>query len=110
MGEMLAYYAACDVAFVGGSLLAYGAQNLIEACAVGKPVLVGPSTYNFADAVEGAVAAGAALRVNDATELMRAARQLLLDPGARQRMAGAALVFCKAHRGATQRVLDLLRW
>ena len=110
MGEMPAYYAACDVAFVGGSLLAYGAQNLIEACAVGKPVLVGPSTYNFADAVEGAVAAGAALRVSDATELMRAARQLLLDAKARRRMGEAALVFCRAHQGATQRVLDLLRW
>lgn len=110
MGEMLAYYAACDVAFVGGSLLAYGAQNLIEACAVGKPVLVGPSTYNFADAVEGAVSAGAALRVKDAPELMRVARQLLRDPEARRRMGDAAFIFCKAHQGATQRVLDLIRW
>src|SRR5262249_47543988 len=62
MGEMAAYYRACDVAFVGGSLLAYGGQNLIEACAAGVPVLVGPYTYNFAQAAESAIAAGAALR------------------------------------------------
>ena len=110
MGEMPAYYAACDAAFVGGSLLPYGAQNLIEACAVGRPVLVGPSTYNFADAVEGAVAAGAALRVMDAGELMREARRLLLDGRARQSMGEAALAFCRTHQGATQRVLELLRW
>jgi len=50
MGEMAAYYRACDVAFIGGSLLAYGGQNLIEACAAGVPVLIGPHTYNFAQA------------------------------------------------------------
>ncbi|OGA52615.1 MAG: 3-deoxy-D-manno-octulosonic acid transferase, partial [Betaproteobacteria bacterium RIFCSPLOWO2_12_FULL_62_58] len=61
MGEMFAYYAACDVAFIGGSLLPFGGQNLIEACAAGKPVLFGPHTYNFAEAAEGAIAAGAAL-------------------------------------------------
>jgi 3-deoxy-D-manno-octulosonic-acid transferase len=110
MGEMPAYYAACDAAFVGGSLLPYGAQNLIEACAVGRPVLVGPSTYNFADAVAGAVAAGAALRVKDADELMREARRLLLDSETRRRMEAAALAFCHAHQGATQRALEFLRW
>ena len=44
MGEMVAYYAACDVAVIGGSLLPFGAQNLIEACAVGRPVIIGPHT------------------------------------------------------------------
>ena len=58
MGEMFAYYAACDLAFIGGSLLPFGGQNLIEACAVGKPVLIGPHTYNFAQASEQAVSAG----------------------------------------------------
>jgi 3-deoxy-D-manno-octulosonic-acid transferase len=109
MGEMFAYYATCDMAFIGGSLLPFGAQNLIEACAVGKPVLVGPSTYNFADAVAGAVAAGAALRVEDAAMLMQTARRLLRDREALRRMGEAALGFCRAHQGATQRVLELLR-
>jgi 3-deoxy-D-manno-octulosonic-acid transferase len=105
MGEMAAYYRACDVAFVGGSLLAYGGQNLIEACAAGVPVLVGPYTYNFSQAAESAVAAGAALRVDRAEEVVRRARALLGDPGLRERMGGAGIAFCATHRGATERTL-----
>ena len=109
MGEMFAYYAACDVAFIGGSLLPLGGQNLIEACAVGKPVLIGPSTYNFADAVELAVQAGAAIRVPDPAALAREAGRLLRDPAAARRMSQAALAFANAHRGATARVLELIK-
>ena len=64
MGELFAYYAAADVAFVGGSLLPLGGQNLIEPCAVGTPVLIGPHTFNFLDATAQAIAAGAAKRVS----------------------------------------------
>jgi 3-deoxy-D-manno-octulosonic-acid transferase len=103
MGEMGAYYRACDAAFVGGSLLAYGGQNLIEACAAGVPVLIGPYTYNFAQVAEAAVAAGAAARVKDAGEVIRVARSLLQDPGLRERMGKAGIAFCAAHRGATER-------
>jgi 3-deoxy-D-manno-octulosonic-acid transferase len=110
MGEMFAYYAACDVAFIGGSLMPLGAHNLIEACAVGKPVLLGPSTYNFEEAAAGAIAAGAALRVNDADRLMHETRRLLSDPASAERMAEAARVFSRAHQGATRRVLEMLRW
>ena len=110
MGEMFAYYAACDIAFIGGSLLPFGGQNLIEACAAGKPVLVGPHTYNFSEAAELAIAAGAAIRVKDAGELARAVRRLLEDREVMTRMADAALAFSKAHQGATQRVLELLRF
>ena len=110
MGEMFAYYAACDVAFIGGSLMPFGAHNLIEACAVGKPVLLGPSTYNFEEAAAGAIAAGAALQVKDAEELMREAQRLLRDPGVTARMAEAARTFSRGHQGATQRVLETLRW
>jgi 3-deoxy-D-manno-octulosonic-acid transferase len=109
MGEMFAYYAACDVAFVGGSLLPYGAQNLIEPCAVGKPVLIGPSSFNFTEAAEGAVAAGAAIRVADAAALVREAGRLLRDHAARERMSRAGLAFCELHRGATARVVDLIK-
>ncbi|MFN7085192.1 MAG: lipid IV(A) 3-deoxy-D-manno-octulosonic acid transferase [Burkholderiales bacterium] len=108
MGEMFAYYTACDVAVIGGSLLPFGGQNLIEACAAGKPVLVGPHTYNFAEAVELAVAAGAAVQVEDAAGLAREAQRLLRDRAAAARMARAALAFSQAHRGATQRTLELL--
>jgi len=109
MGEMFAYYAACDVAFIGGSLLPFGGQNMIEACAAGKPVLFGPHTHNFSEAAERAVAAGAALRVATADELMQEARRLLDDAGAARRMGEAGLAFVKAHQGATQRVLNLIR-
>jgi 3-deoxy-D-manno-octulosonic-acid transferase len=107
MGEMAAYYRACDVAFVGGSLLAYGGQNLIEACAAGVPVLIGPHTYNFAQAAESAVAAGAAVRVNGAEEVMQLARSILQDAGLRERMGKAGFAFCAAHRGATERTLAI---
>ena len=108
MGEMFAYYAACDVAFIGGSLVPVGGQNLIEACAAGKPVLIGPSTYNFAEAAELALRAGAAVQVRDSAALARVAERLLRDPAAAQRMGEAGLAFCAAHRGATQRVLELI--
>jgi 3-deoxy-D-manno-octulosonic-acid transferase len=109
MGEMFAYYAACDCAFIGGSLLPLGGQNLIEACAVGKPVLVGEHTFNFLQATEEAVAAGAALRVPDAGALMVEAARLLGDGAARARMGEQALAFAGRHRGATLRTVELLR-
>jgi 3-deoxy-D-manno-octulosonic-acid transferase len=107
MGEMAAYYRACDLAFVGGSLLTYGGQNLIEACAAGVPVLIGPYTYNFAQAAESAVAAGAAVRVHTAEEVIRVARSILQNTGLRARMGEAGVAFCAAHRGATERTLAI---
>jgi 3-deoxy-D-manno-octulosonic-acid transferase len=110
MGELAAYYSACDVAFVGGSLLPFGGQNLIEACAAGKPVLVGPHTYNFGQAAELAVAAGAALRVQDAADLARKAHALLTHHEVTDRMSAAAKAFSDAHRGATKKILELVRF
>ena len=108
MGELSAYYAASDVAIIGGSLLDYGSQNLIEACAVGTPVLLGPSTYNFSWAAAAALACGAARQEADAAALLRTAAALLADPAVRQRMADAGLQFSAGHRGASQRTLRLL--
>jgi 3-deoxy-D-manno-octulosonic-acid transferase len=109
MGEMFAYYVACDCAFIGGSLLPLGGQNLIEAAAVGKPVLVGEHTFNFQQATEEAVAAGAALRVADADELLRQGARLLADPAQRAAMGAQALAFAGRHRGATVRTVELLQ-
>jgi 3-deoxy-D-manno-octulosonic-acid transferase len=103
MGEMAAYYAACDVAFVGGSLLPLGGQNLIEPIALGCPTLTGPHTFNFADAAERAVAQGAARRVVDADALVATVRALLAAPAERAEMADAAARFHAAHRGAIDR-------
>ena len=110
MGEMFAYYAACDVAFIGGSLLPFGGHNLIEACAAGKPVLIGPHSYNFAEATELAMQAGAAIQVPDAKAFAQEAGRLLRDRAAAQRMARAALAFANAHRGATAKVIALLKF
>jgi len=108
MGEMLAYYAAADVVIMGGSLLAFGSQNLIEACAVGRPVIVGPHTYNFEEASESAIAAGAALRVPDAHAALRAAAALADDAPRRGAMGENALAFVAAHRGAVDRLMAWL--
>jgi len=109
MGEMALYYAAADVALIGGSLRNFGAQNLIEACAVGTPVVLGPSTFNFAQAAADALAAGAALQVRDADEALAAMAALCGDAGRLDRMRGAALGFAAAHRGATARVAAIAR-
>ena len=101
MGEMPAYYAACDLAFIGGSLLPYGGQNLIEACAVGRPLLFGRHMYNFAEASRLAVAAGAALEVVDVAMLAERSGTLLADNARLARMGQAALAFSRAHQGAT---------
>ena len=108
MGEMFAWYAAADVAFVGGSLLDYGSQNLIEPCAVGTPVLIGPSTFNFADAAQEAVSCGAARTISDANALVSAVLELLADPDARTAMGNAGRLFCNSHRGATAQTMKLI--
>ena len=108
MGEMFTYYAACDVAFIGGSLLPLGGQNLIEASVMGKPVLIGPHTFNFSDATEIAVQAGAAIRVNNPQELAEKLSALMNDAEARKVMNDAAIAFSKSASGATQRLMDLI--
>jgi len=105
MGEMFAYYTACDLTFIGGSLLPFGGQNLIEACSVGKPVLIGPHTYNFAQASLLAIKCGAARRVADARELTQALQELFSSPEQIQTMATAGLHFVSANQGATERAL-----
>ncbi|MBI1889940.1 MAG: lipid IV(A) 3-deoxy-D-manno-octulosonic acid transferase [Burkholderiales bacterium] len=109
MGEMFAYYSACDVAFIGGSLLPLGGQNLIEACAVGKPVLIGPHTFNFGVVTEEAINAGAALRVTNADMMLNVAARLLQSDVERIVMGAKAKAFAEQHRGATARTVALLQ-
>ncbi|MEQ1555531.1 MAG: 3-deoxy-D-manno-octulosonic acid transferase, partial [Gallionella sp.] len=109
MGEMFAYYAAADLAFIGGSLLPFGGQNLIEACAVGTPVLIGAHTFNFADATRLAIDAGAAQRVSDAHELVRIATNLLGNANALSAMRTAGLYFVANHQGATNQAMQLIQ-
>ena len=109
MGEMFAYYAACDCAFVGGSLLPLGGQNLIEPAALGKPVLIGPHTFNFALVTEQAIAAGGAALVADADALMAQGAALLQDPAELASMGQKALAFANQHRGATPRTVAAIK-
>jgi len=105
---MFAYYTACDIAFVGGSLLPLGGQNLIEPAALGKPVLIGQHTFNFAESTEDALAVGGAQRVADAAGLITAASRLLGNADAREAMGHNAQTFANQYRGATRRTLALL--
>lgn len=108
MGEMFAYYGASDVAFIGGSLLPLGGQNLIEACAIGVPVLIGPHTFNFAEATIQAIACGAAQRISSAAALAIEIDRLFADPLRRKAMGEAGLAFTASHRGASARAYELL--
>lgn len=105
MGEMFAWYAVADVVLMGGTFVDVGGQNLIEPCAVGVPVVLGPSTYNFAEAAEQAVAAGGAHRAADVGAAVDAALRLLADDNVRTASGIRAREFANAHRGATDRTL-----
>lgn len=108
MGEMFAYYASADIAFIGGSLLDFGSQNLIEAAACGTPVLIGPSTRNFAEVAREAIACGAALSIIDAGDLVNQVKALLVNADRRQQMGDAGRAFAERHRGATARTIELI--
>jgi 3-deoxy-D-manno-octulosonic-acid transferase len=100
LGEMALYYALADVALLGGSFARLGGQNLIEAAACGCPVVMGPHTFNFADAAELALEAGAAQRVASMEEGVRAALALVADAQRHAQAVQAGLAFAAANRGA----------
>jgi 3-deoxy-D-manno-octulosonic-acid transferase len=108
MGEMAAYYALADLSLMGGTLLPFGGQNLIEAAACGCPVLLGPHSFNFALASEDAIACGAARRVADARAAAAVAGTLFRQPQELSAMRVAASDFSLAHRGATARTVALI--
>ena len=109
MGEMLAYCARARVVVMGGSLGGTGSQNLIEPCALGVPVVLGPSVFNFQQAAEEAIAAGAAVSVADAGAALNAVAQWIGDEPSRLTAGANARQFVAAHRGATERTLKLLQ-
>ena len=108
MGELFTYYAACDFTFIGGSLLPFGGQNLIEAASMAKPILIGKHTFNFAEASKDALNVGAALQVDDVASLQGKIIYLANNQAERATMAQAALDFSAASTGATARMMQLI--
>lgn len=107
LGEMALYVGLADVALLGGSFAPLGGQNLIELAACGCPVLMGPHTFNFAEAAEQALAAGAARRVATLDQALSTAADWLFDqPQALAQAAAAGRDFAQAHRGATAQTAD----
>lgn len=109
LGEMALYYGLGDVALLGGSFAPLGGQNLIEAAACGCPVVMGPHTFNFAEAAGQAEAEGAARRVAGMAQAVQAGLGLANDAAARAAAVAAGLAFAARHRGATARTLAALR-
>lgn len=105
MGEMQRWYGCADVVVMGGSLLPFGSQNLIEANALGCPVVLGPSVFNFEQAAAESIAAGAAVQVADSDAAVATALRIAADNAQRDAMSQAAIGFAQAHRGATERTL-----
>ena len=108
MGEMYAYYASADLCLIGGSLLPYGGQNLIEAMRLSKPVLLGAHTYNFEHASNEAATKGAALRVNSTQEISAALLTLMNQPDRLNEMGTKGLSLCEASLGATAKTQKLI--
>ncbi len=109
MGELLLLYAAADVAFIGGSLKPLGGQNLLEALAVGTPVVFGPHMFNFSDISRMSRARGAARAIRDGDELAQAIGEWLADPAARRAAGAAGKKMVEENRGALERTRVLVR-
>lgn len=109
MGELFTYYSACDFTFIGGSLLKFGGQNLIEAASMSKPILIGPYTFNFADATKNAIQAGAAILVEDVDELREKIQLLQHSAAKREKMCNAALRYSQASTGTSARMLQMVK-
>jgi 3-deoxy-D-manno-octulosonic-acid transferase len=108
MGELIEFYAAADVAFVGGSLVPVGGHNLLEPAALARPVIVGPQTFNFAEVTEDLIAAGAVRRIAEGEELGPAVVRLLARDVERRSMGEAARAVMERERGAVDRTMAIV--
>lgn len=108
LGEMALYYGLADVALLGGSFARLGGQNLIEAAACGCPIVMGPHTFNFSEAAELALEAGAAQRAATMEEGVRTAVALAQGREALAAAAAAGERFAAAHRGAARKTADAI--
>ncbi|WP_174236076.1 lipid IV(A) 3-deoxy-D-manno-octulosonic acid transferase [Rhodanobacter sp. L36] len=108
MGQLMPFFAAADVAFVGGSLVPIGGHNVLEPAALSTPVLVGPHTFNFEEITLSLIQQGGAERVGSSDQLGHDVLQLLRDKDKRERMGLAAQKVFDRERGAVQRIMKLI--
>lgn len=108
LGELMSFYAACDVAFVGGSLQEVGGHNLLEPAALGVPALVGPHTFNFQEITELLIDVGAVQQISDAASLSTKLGQLFRHPDERHRRGEAGRTRIAIERGALARTLKMI--
>ena len=109
MGEMMSYYSICDIAFIGGSLSNTGGQNMLEAAASSKPIIYGPSVFNFEEVSKILIESNSALQVNNVDELMQAISDLLSDNEKREKLGLNAKACFESHRGAVNRTMKLIK-
>ena len=109
MGEMSFYYALSDIVIMGGSLLPLGGQNFIEACALGRPIILGEHTFNFQQASADVIDARAAIRITDVGDLAKAMDLLLTNPQVKEDMSTNALDFANQHTGATKKIVAVIQ-
>jgi 3-deoxy-D-manno-octulosonic-acid transferase len=108
MGELMLFYGACDCAFVGGSLVSVGGHNVLEAAALGKPVVFGPHMFNFAEIAQLTLERGAGVRVQTASQLAVAIEDYLGNPNRRDEAGSAGKKLVEENRGALERTMKLL--
>lgn len=109
MGEMSFYYALSDIVIMGGSLLPLGGQNFIEACALGRPIILGEHTFNFQQASADVIDARAAIRITDVGDLVKAMDLLLTNHQVKEEMSTNALDFANQHTGATKKIIAVVQ-
>jgi len=109
MGEMSFYYALSDIVIMGGSLLPLGGQNFIEACALGRPIILGEHTFNFQQASADVIDSRAAIRISDVTDLVKAVDLLLTNHQVKEDMSTNALDFANQHTGATKKIIKIIQ-
>jgi 3-deoxy-D-manno-octulosonic-acid transferase len=108
LGEMALYYSLADAALLGGSFEKLGGQNLIEAAACACPIVMGPHTFNFAEAAQAAESAGAAQRAADMPEAMRLAAETVQNMSVQKLKSASAVQFAQQHGGATQSTVQVV--
>jgi 3-deoxy-D-manno-octulosonic-acid transferase len=108
MGEMYSYYNLANIALMGGTILPYGGQNLIESMAMNVPVILGPYTYNFHDVSNEAIRLGAATRIQTLDQLERVLPQMLKS-SSQLKMKKACLEMMDKHQGATLKILNKIK-